>query len=158
MDIKHINPFIDALLTILPQFGFKNIAKKGLGLKSRSVKSKGVMILVGIVGDIKGNIAYNLDVESAKKIVSSMMMGFTITELDDMAQSALSELTNIITANVSINFSEMGIQTNISTPTLMYGEDFEAKLNSDKVLSIELDIDGIPFELNISLETGVNFS
>lgn len=54
-----------------------------------------------------------------------MMMGLPVEELNEMAQSALSELSNMLTANASINFSNIGVNVNISTPTLMYGQDIK---------------------------------
>ncbi|MBZ9687193.1 chemotaxis protein CheX [Clostridium estertheticum] len=108
------------------------------------------MMILGIVGDIKGNIIYSLKVESAKQIASVMMMGDPVTELDDMAQSALSELSNMLTANASTNFAENGTNINISTPTLMHGNDFEAKMNTDQVLCISIVVDNIPIEINIA--------
>ncbi|EET85637.1 CheC domain protein [Clostridium carboxidivorans P7] len=81
-----------------------------------------------------------------------MMMGMPVNELDDMAQSALSELTNMLTANASINLSEIGVNVNISTPTLLYGEDIQIKMNVDKILCIQLTVDDIPIDVNIALQ------
>jgi chemotaxis protein CheX len=152
MDINFINPFIGSFLNIMPQLGFKEVKKEGINVKGRKVKSLGLMLILGIVGDVKGNIIYSLTIESAKQIASVMMMGLPVTELDDMAQSALSELSNMLTANASMNFSESGININISTPTLMYGSDFEAKMNTDKVLCISILVDNIPIEISVSLD------
>lgn len=152
MDVKYINPFVDSFLNVMPQLGFKEVKKEGIGVKGKSIKSLGVMMNLGIVGDIKGNVIYSLDTQSAKNIASTMMMGFPVNELDDMAQSALSELSNMLTANASINFSEENININISTPTLIYGSDFEAKVNTDTVLCINLSVDNIPIEINVALE------
>jgi chemotaxis protein CheX len=152
MDINFIDPFIDSFLNIMPQLGFKEIKKQGISVKSRSIKSLGVMLILGIVGDVKGNIIYSLNIESAKQIASVMMMGLPVNELDEMAQSALSELSNMLTANASMSFSESGTNINISTPTLMYGNDFEAKMNTDKVLCINILVDNIPIEINVSLD------
>lgn len=99
----------------------------------------------------KGNIIYGIDLESAKKIASTMMMGMPVSELDDMAQSAISELTNMLTANASINFSNMGKNINISTPTLIYGDKIEIKVNTDKVLCIKILVDDIPIEINVAI-------
>lgn len=152
MDVKYINPFIDSFLYVMPQLGFREVIKQGINLKGKNIKSLGVMMNLGIVGDIKGNIIYSLDNGSAKQIASTMMMGMPVNELDDMAQSALSELSNMLTANASTNLSEEGININISTPTLIYGSDFEAKMNTDKVLCINLLVDNIPVEINVALE------
>jgi len=152
MDVNLINPFVNSFLNVMPQLGFKEVKKQGVSVKGKSIKSLGVMLILGIVGDIKGNIIYSLDVESAKQIASVMMMGFPVAELDDMAQSALSELSNMLTANASTNFWENGTNINISTPTLMHGNDFEAKLNTDKALCISILVDNIPIEINVAFD------
>ncbi|WPC43242.1 chemotaxis protein CheX [Clostridium sp. JS66] len=151
MDVNHVNPFIEAFFNIMPQIGFTNIEKKGVVL-NKEIKSKGIIINLGIVGDAKGNVVYITDIESGKKIASKMMMGMPVNELDDMAQSALSELTNMLTANASINLSEIGVNVNISTPTLLYGEDIQIKMNVDKILCIQLTVDDIPIDVNIALQ------
>ena len=97
------------------------------------------------------SIIYGLNVEDAKQIASSMMMGMPVDELNELAQSAISELVNMLTANVATNFSEMGIMIDISTPTLMYGE-FTATASSDKVICVDMDVEGKTIEVNISLE------
>ncbi|SHE88070.1 CheC-like family protein [Tissierella praeacuta DSM 18095] len=68
-----------------------------------------------------------------------------------MAQSALSELSNMLTANASIEFSNMNINMNISTPTLMYGENIRTAFNTSKVLCVEILVDNIPIEVIISI-------
>lgn len=151
MDVNHINPFIQAFFNIMPQVGFSDIKKQGITVEN-NIKSKGIIINLGIVGDVKGNVAYIMDMESGKRIASKMMMGFPVNELDDMAQSAISELTNMLTANASINLSNMGININISTPTLMYGEDIQIKMNTEKVLNVKLTADDIPIDVNIALQ------
>ncbi|WP_055667239.1 chemotaxis protein CheX [Desnuesiella massiliensis] len=152
MDVKYINPFLDAFLSVMPQLGFSEVKKQSLVLKEKNIRSNGVMVILGIVGDVKGNVVYSLDVDSAKKIASVMMMGFPVNDFDDMAQSAVSELTNMLTATASMNFANIGTNINISTPTLMFGEDFEMKMNIDKIISVSLTVNNIPIEINIGLE------
>jgi Predicted inhibitor of MCP methylation, homolog of CheC len=152
MDAKHINPFIESFRNVMPQIGFANIEKGNISVKSGDFKSPGVMMVVGIVGDIKGNVVYCMNIENAKKIASTMMMGMPVQNFDEIAQSALSELSNMLTANAGINFSNIDISINISTPTLIYGEGVTAKMTSSKVLCIELIADGIPVEINIAFE------
>lgn len=151
MDVNHINPVLKSFTNIFPQLGMNNIEKKNLSLKSKYIESPGVVIIIGLFGDIKGNIIYGLNVEDAKQIASSMMMGMPVDELNELAQSAISELVNMLTANVATNFSEMGIMIDISTPTLMYGE-FTATASSDKVICVDMDVEGKTIEVNISLE------
>ncbi|KEI99617.1 chemotaxis protein CheX [Clostridium botulinum A2B3 87] len=151
MDAKYINPFIDSFYNVLPQIGFSNVTREDVAIKN-NVESLGILINLGIVGDIKGNIVYNIQGENGKKIASKMMMGLPVEELNEMAQSALSELSNMLTANASINFSNIGVNVNISTPTLMYGQDIKIKLNTDKILNIKIVADDILIDVNIAFE------
>lgn len=138
-------------MNVLPQVGFKNISKKNISI-AKKVNAKGVAVSVGIVGDLKGTVVYNFTEDSAKKTASTMMMGMEVSVFDEMAQSAISELTNMLTANAAIEFSHTGKSINISTPTLITGKDLAININSKTILAIELDADGLEIVINIGIE------
>ncbi|WP_331485718.1 MULTISPECIES: chemotaxis protein CheX [Lacrimispora] len=146
-----MNPFIQAFFSVMPQLGFDDIKKEGISLKDDNLISTGVIMTVGIVGEVKGNVVYCLGLEDAKKIASTMMMGMPVEEFDEMAQSAVSELANMLTANAATFFSEIGITVDISTPTLLYGTNVSIKMSSNQVLCVKLSANGIPFEANIAI-------
>ena len=152
MDVRLINPFIGAVTGIMPQIGFSNITRKGISLKEKKFMVSGVVLTLGIVGDKKGHVFYSIDNDGAKKIASTMMMGMPVEELDDMSKSALSELSNMLTANASINFSNDGINVDISVPTMMYGEEIEINLQKDNIVCIDFDVDGIVLSVNVALD------
>ena len=104
MDVKHINPFLDAFISIMPQLGLADVKKKGITLKGRFIESPGVMIIVGIMGDMRGNVIYGTTIDNAKKIASTMMMGMPVDTFDEMAKSAVSELANMISGNAMSRF------------------------------------------------------
>ncbi|MDK2905916.1 MAG: chemotaxis protein CheX [Eubacteriaceae bacterium] len=81
-----------------------------------------------------------------------MMMGMPVEEFDDMAQSALSELSNMLTANATINFSNKGITVDISVPTLMHGEKIELSLNKEEILEVTFDIDGVKLSIDLAMD------
>ena len=151
MDVNYINPVLGAFMTVLPQLGLADVQRKGVSVKGRYIESPGVMIIVGIVGDIKGNIIYGMTIDDARKIASTMMMGMPVNDFDDLAQSAISELTNMLTANVATNFSTDNIIINISTPTLMHGE-FTANANAEQVLCVDMSVNDTIIQVHISLE------
>lgn len=150
MDVKYINPFIKSFDTVMPQLGFE-VKKGGVSLKDTIVGS-GITITLGLIGDIKGNIIYIISEEDGKKIASKMMMGMPVDELNEMAQSAISELTNMLTANASTNYSEEGIIVDISTPVLMTGESINVKVNSKSILDLDMIVDEMTIKLNVALE------
>ena len=151
MDINNLNCILDSLNNVLPQLGINNIQKNNIHIKKKNVESLGVIVIIGLIGDVKGNIIYNLTEESAKKISSKMMMGMPVENFDELAQSAISELVNMLTANAATNFSNNNINIDISTPTLIYGQ-FTANANADEILCININTDTSPIEINIALE------
>ena len=151
MDAKYIDPFVESFETVMPQLQFENFQRGELNVKGQELVNTGINIVVGMVGAIKGNVVYSINYESAKNI-ASMMMGMPIEELDDMANSALSELANMLTARAATSFSNMGIQMEISTPTLLYGKNITIKMSASQVLCIELKADGNAMEINIAFE------
>jgi len=151
MDVNYINPILSSFSNVMPQLGLTKVEKKGISLKGKFIESPGVVVIVGIVGDIRGNVIYGISLEDAKKIASAMMMGMPVPEFDELAQSAISELTNMLTANVATNFSNDNININISTPTLIHGK-FIANATSEKVVCVQMGVDEMTIEVNISME------
>jgi chemotaxis protein CheX len=141
VDLKYADPFIESFATIMPQLGYNDIQKGDVSVKGQEMVHSGVSIIVGIVGAIKGNVAYSLKLEDAKKIASTMMMGMPVDELDEMSKSALSELANMLTANAATSFYDMGIQIDISTPTLLQGNNISIKMSSNEALCVRLAAD-----------------
>lgn len=152
MDVNLINPFVSALGEVLPQLGFQSITRGNLAIKEQMVDSRGVTVLIGMTNQIRGNIAYNMTEQTAKKLASIMMMGMPVAEMDSLAQSAISELVNMVTANATMKFEQQGLVVDISPPSLVMGHDFKAKLSDGRFLSLELLVDSEPLELNVKLE------
>lgn len=152
MEVKHVNPFIESFSSVMPQLGFETIQRGTLSIKQQDLTCSGAVVIVGIVGAIKGNVVFCIDIEHAKNIASTMMMGMPVDELDELSRSALSELANMLTANAATNFSLLGITIDISTPTLLYGENISIKMSSNQVLAVQLFADAHPVEINIAFE------
>ena len=151
MNVKYINPFLKSFSEIMPLLGFSNVDKKDITIVN-SIKSSNLTISLGVIGDVKGNVVYTMSLESGKGIASKMMMGMPVNELDEMAQSALSELSNMLTAKAATIFSEQGLNVDISTPTLIYGQEVNIKLNIPNLLKVELEADNIPLTVHIGIE------
>lgn len=151
MDAKLINPFIDAFVTVMPQMGFQNITKSSVTVKEKSASSLGVTVLVGITKQIRGNVAYNMPEDTAKFIASTMMCGMPVENFDDMAQSAIAEMSNMLTATAATNLAALGLETDISTPTVTVGEGFSVKISNEQYLCISMQIENRPLDINIAL-------
>lgn len=93
------------------------------------VNNGGVIINIGVTGPLNGVIMIDMASDSAKLFASKMMMGMAVPELDDLAQSALSEMGNMVCANACTQYSMAGISgLDISPPLLLIGKDGRVRL------------------------------
>jgi chemotaxis protein CheX len=152
MKVEYINPFITATFEILKTVAEFNPVKGKLSLKNEPVPSYGVSVLVGVVGEVKGQVIYSLSEETAKGISSKMMMGMPVEEFDEMAKSAISELANMITGNASTQLSGQGLVVDISPPTLVTGTDVHITTNTMQTIVVPVETGEGIFEINVALE------
>lgn len=151
MNKEYMTVFSNAFLNIMPQIGVENIKQIDLKLLEKQIDASGVIGIIGIIGELSGNVFFSMEEECAKKIASYMMCGMEVLEFDAIAQSAISELSNMLAANACIGLSEMGKSVDISTPTLMNGV-FTVSTSYTKVVSLEMLVDEMPFNIYVSLE------
>lgn len=151
MDAKLVNPFLDALVTVMPQMGFTVPVRSRMDVQNQMMKSLGVSVIVGFTKEIRGNVVYNMTEDTAK-FIATKMMGMEVSAFDDMAQSAISELSNMLTANAATNLAAMGYEVDISTPSLSTGKNFQIKISSEQYLVVAMDLGGYTIELNIAVQ------
>lgn len=152
MDVKLINPILAAFTEILPQIGFQTIQKKSISLVGPNFRYNGVLVNLAVVGLIKGVILIGMDTEAAKRFAAKMMMGAEVTEFDAIAQSAVSEMGNMVCGNACTQFSKIGINgLDISPPTLMLSQSGEAILPVPQTIVIHFMVDGIEVSVYVVL-------
>ena len=152
MDAKLVNPFVDAFVAVMPQMGFPEPKRAKMSVKTKNAISLGVAVIVGFTKQLRGNIVYNMSEDTAKFIASTMMMGMPVENFDEMAQSAISEMSNMLTANAATNLTGMGLKVDISTPSLSIGPNFQVKISDDNYLTVDMDLGGHLVELDIAVE------
>lgn len=77
-----------------------------------------IRILVGVLGDLQGQVICGMAKETAVKILSQMLLT-QISQIDSMGESALCELKNIIVATASSNLAVNGFICNITPPLFL---------------------------------------
>ena len=152
MDSKLVKPFIDAVLSVLPMLGLTDIKRGNVSIKEKLMTTKDVTVLIGLSQDIRGNVAYGLSEECAKNIASTMMCGMPVSQFNEMAQSAISELVNMVTANAATNLEGIGKFVNISPPTLVTGDNITVRISQVQTVAIEFVTTAGTIELNVGLE------
>lgn len=140
LDIKYLNPFVKATITILEMLGLNGGAVGKPSLSDLSFPETTFIIQVGVTGGMRGQVLIGMTDQRAKEIASVMMMGMPVESLDDMACSALGELGNMILGNTSTIFSTMNIIFDITPPMSMHG----------RALKLQSDIPAIAIPININ--------
>jgi chemotaxis protein CheX len=98
---------------------------------------------------MNGDIVFGLSEEVALKMVSAMMGGFVISEIDEIGRSAISELGNMISGNASTLLYNQGVKVDITPPKVLLSAQ-SAGFSDRKALTIPLIMDGIG-ELDIQV-------
>ncbi|MBY0205399.1 chemotaxis protein CheX [Paenibacillus polysaccharolyticus] len=142
MKAEVINPFLESARNVFEQLIQVSPSTGNLGVKNVEYIADHVWIVIGMTGQLSGNIVFGIQETVALKIVSAMMGGFVITEMDDMSKSAISELGNMISGNASTILSNQGVVVDITPPQVMQSE-ILATFTATKALSIPLLMDGI---------------
>ncbi len=132
IDIKYINPFLKATITILEMLGMGGAKVGKPSLSKLEFPDTTFLIQVGLTGDMKGQAFLVMNDDRAKQIASIMMMGMPVETLDAMACSALGELGNMVLGNTATIFSTMGIIVDITPPLSMHGK--KLKLSTDNAV------------------------
>jgi chemotaxis protein CheX len=141
-----INPFLESARSVIEQVIQISPSVGSLGLKDITPGREHLWIEIGMSGHFTGMVVFGLREEVALRIVSAMMGGFVLTEMDEMGQSAISELSNMISGNASTILSSQGFVVDITPPKLVMLADNIPQ----QALCIPLTMEGIG-ELDIQV-------
>jgi chemotaxis protein CheX len=119
MDVKYINPFVNAvkkLFNTMIDVPFK-LGKPSL--KKGNIPEYEISGIIGLSGTVSGCVVINLSKDIALQLVSALI-GDEITELDDDCTDAIGEIANLIAGNAKTDFPSAG--TSISVPSVVIGQ------------------------------------
>lgn len=152
MKAAYINPFLKSTCYILEQFQLNHKVGKPELRRTPSL-SKNILVMVGITGELSGQIFFGLDENISLEIVSRMMGGVELSELDEMTQSGISELGNMICGNAVTIFSNENIKLDITPPTLILGKKLEVNALKINMLNVPIFIEDMGYiDVNVALE------
>ena len=121
INVEYINPFLMAATNIIKDICQIDMQVGKPYVKQTAFADDSVIIMIGITGEMRGSVIIALTYNKALEIASKMMMGMPVTELDEMATSAISELGNMIMGNAATILSTKGVGIDITPPTLCRG-------------------------------------
>jgi chemotaxis protein CheX len=79
-------------------------------------------------------------------------MGMASNEMDALARSAIGELANMVTGTATGILSNEGMNTDITPPSIIFGEDILFLISSVQTIAIQIQSSAGMIEVNIGLE------
>lgn len=152
MDANKINAFITGLIEVSGMLGIDSLTRTGLGAREQLKTENEVNVIIGLVGDIKGNVVLSMQEKTAMNIASKMMGGLPVSEFDLMPKSALCELTNMVSGRSVSELEKIGVITNITPPTLIHGRNLISLISQVETLVVKFAAEEGELELNIATE------
>ncbi len=121
MNVKFLNPFVDAAYEVLLVETNQKIARGDLRLEKEPYHKYDITVIISLIGQVEGNVFYSMDQSTALQM-ASRILGEKMAEFNILAQSGIAELGNVITGRASVKLSQAGFESTISPPALLLGK------------------------------------
>lgn len=120
MQVDMVNIFMNAAVQVLRQEIGELAVAGPVKVLSSAQTSEEVAVMVGVTGRIRGMVLLGMSERTAKTIVSRMM-GEPCPLFDELAQSGIAEMGNVITGIAGQGLEAEGYPVTISPPALIAG-------------------------------------
>ncbi len=120
MNVKLINPFINATINVLETMAFISVNAGKPYVKKDNVAVGDVTGVLGLTGIANGTISVTFESKCILAVVSNMF-GETMTELNHEISDAVGELTNMISGQARRELEEIGKVFKAAIPSVITG-------------------------------------
>jgi chemotaxis protein CheX len=144
-----VQAFVGAAREVLAQEMGGPVEPQRIVLQGGPYETKDVTVIIGIAQDIEGAIILSMARDTALTYVSGVM-GEERTALDELAQSGVGELANVIAGRASSLLGDRGYRTLLSPPTIMIGAGTTLSTLSLQRLVVPVDTSAGCIELHLA--------
>ncbi|KHF39187.1 chemotaxis protein CheX [Halalkalibacter okhensis] len=127
MNVNHVNAICRATQEILTNHLGLEVSHQAPSSGIGSIPSNEIAVILGVKGELLGQIVCSFSANTAKEIVGAMMGGIQIDHLDEMCWSAVQEFGNWIAGRTATELSKESCIIDVTTPIINEGE---SKLHS----------------------------
>jgi chemotaxis protein CheX len=156
MDVRSINPFIIAAVSIIKETTGLSVAKENVFVQQGKFIPAGTGITLDISGDIHGKIVYEFSKGVAARISQLIVkrnidMQTSAVDFKEMLNHAILELGNQIAGKAITLLSQQKIQCHISPPVFFLGTDMQLIHRHVKTIVLVLKTEFGSFSINLAL-------
>lgn len=156
MNVKFLNPFVEAAYEVLQSEAGVAITRGELSLEKNAYITDDVTVIISLVGRVEGVVLYSMNEQTAMSF-ASRILGEPITDgFNSLAQSGVAELGNVITGQASVKLAEAGYEATISPPTLLSGKGATISTLDFGRLVVPLNSECGSVVIHLALRDGIN--
>lgn len=152
MKVEFINPFVGAAYDVLKKVTQTEAAKGELALANSPIHGNEVNVVIGVTGDLAGQIILCMSQATALAFATKMLMNLATETLNELAKSAICELGNMILGNAVTDLSDKGYFCTLTPPTLFIGKDVVVSTQILRFLVVPLETEYGAIAINIALQ------
>ena len=120
MSVQVVNRYAQSALNVISKETGMPVSRGSDIVEGNPYTTEDVTAVIGVSGMLRGSIYLSMSEPTALKLISSII-GQDVDELDDLGQSGVAEMANVIAGAAGINLAEEGIATTINPPLVLVG-------------------------------------
>ncbi|WP_227937918.1 chemotaxis protein CheX [Alkalihalobacillus deserti] len=122
MNVNHINAICRATKEILTNHFGLAVTPFAPSAGTGTIPSNEIAVILGVKGQLKGQIICSFSSETVKELVGVMMGGMQIGQLDEMGWSAVQEFGNWVAGTTATELSKESCIIDVTTPIVNEGD------------------------------------
>ena len=154
MKTEFVTPFMGAATEVLKTEINAEIERGELAVRKAATTAQEVTIMVGVTGDVMGAVFYGMPNRTACQIASAML-GQRLPIFDEVVESGIAELGNVITGRASMGLEAAGYTCRLTPPTIISGQGVIISTVEINQLVIPLKTQYGPIEIGVALRAAI---
>lgn len=151
MDVKYLNPFLAAASEVIEAEVNVKVQRGSITVHQGSLTTDEVTVLINLVGQIQGVVLLELSKQTGIGFVSKML-DQSISEFDNLSQSGIAELGNVISGKATVELSKTGVDSTISPPTMILGKGTQISTMDFQRLVVPLNTELGPITVHLAVK------
>lgn len=140
MQLIYVSTLIKSFNFVLDSFSSSKILSTDIKIPRNQAATYGITVNIGFVGDIDAKIYMSMNTMTGLSLASEMLGGLEMTEIDELAVSAVAEFCNMIMGNACSRLSGHNMVVDITPPVVMIDQmEFIYETDTSYTISIQLE-------------------
>ena len=138
-----VNPFVESAYKFLHDEVHMEVTRGQLRLETSKATQGEINVALGVAGDAEGIVIYSMS-EKVAKAIASALLDDVVPVFNELAESSIAEMGNIITGQAAAGLEEHGYVCKLTPPTIIAGKGV-------MISTVDIQRLVIPIELPVGL-------